>query len=401
MERPDNVSEQDQALERLRHLRITCNEREFLRCVGTGDLEVVKLMLSAGIRPSARDDAGDPAIVIAAMGGHDEVVDCLLNAGVSTAALVEGLRKKTKRKDMWDKLASVSAIATVISGLLIAGVGGLFTYFYNQAQLKLSGEQVKRDTAVKDVDAVDKMLPYLSGEDQNAKKTALLALSALTDTTFASQLAQLYPSEGSTSAVIAMATAPASSPEDRRVALEATAKLLEANRQWIVKVTSDTKSGSYFGSGFLDASGRVITADDIVEDDNSHLALAPNAIHVETASREELVAMKIEIDKNKHLANVLLEKPQRGGLKPRAETPLAGERIVAFGFLQEAADVVPFVGTIVAVQPDRLDVTYSTGKKTLSGAGGGPVFSSNGNVIGLVYHNEGRGVHEVIRVSPE
>lgn len=90
------------------------------------------------------------------------------------------------RKDRWDRLG---AIAPIISAVIIASGGAWFTAIYNQQQLKLQ-----------EIQTIEKFFPHLTG-DEKSKRAAILAISSLTDAKLASNVAAIYASEGTVSAL--------------------------------------------------------------------------------------------------------------------------------------------------------------------------------------------------------
>ena len=92
----------------------------------------------------------------------------------------------TIRKDRWDRLG---AIAPILSAIIIASGGAWFTTIYNQQQLKLQ-----------EIQTIEKFFPHLTG-DEKSKKAAILAISSLTDAKLASNVAAIYASEGTVSAL--------------------------------------------------------------------------------------------------------------------------------------------------------------------------------------------------------
>lgn len=90
------------------------------------------------------------------------------------------------RKDRWDR---VGAVAPILSAIIIASGGAWFTTIYNQQQLKLQ-----------EIQTIEKFFPHLTG-DEKSKKAAILAISSLTDAKLASNVAAIYASEGTVSAL--------------------------------------------------------------------------------------------------------------------------------------------------------------------------------------------------------
>jgi len=112
-------------------------------------------------------------------------------------------------KDLWDKLA---ALTPLITGIAISGTGLFFAYTTNQAQLKLQETQT-----------IEKLIPHLIGSEQE-KKAAIIAMSSLADTKTAAKFAELFPSEGTASALKSIARSANTKSGDRVIATRALAK---------------------------------------------------------------------------------------------------------------------------------------------------------------------------------
>lgn len=94
---------------------------------------------------------------------------------------------KSKGKDRWDKLAILS---TFLSSIVIAAVGISFTNAYKAREVRVSEAQV-----------IEKLVPYLSGTNEGAKKGALLAAATLGNNEMAARLGALYASPGTIEAL--------------------------------------------------------------------------------------------------------------------------------------------------------------------------------------------------------
>lgn len=117
---------------------------------------------------------------------------------------------KKPSKDIWDKL---QAIAPIISGLLMFGMAGYFTWSYNQQQLRLQ-----------EIQTIEKFIPHLMSNEKS-KKAAILAISSLTNTEFAARFASIFASPGTVSALKSIATT--GTTTERTIATEALAKALD------------------------------------------------------------------------------------------------------------------------------------------------------------------------------
>lgn len=114
------------------------------------------------------------------------------------------------QKDFWDKVA---ALAPAISGLLIFGAGWLFTYAYNEQQLRLQ-----------EVQTIEKFIPHLMGSEPS-KKAAILAISSLTNPELAARFASIFASSGTVSALQSIAES--GDQHEKKVATKALAIALE------------------------------------------------------------------------------------------------------------------------------------------------------------------------------
>src|SRR5579871_2482326 len=116
-----------EARERLQDLGVPFSEDSFFDHLDTGDTEIVTLLLSAGIRATARNKEDVSAVVVASKAGRTEVVRMLLERGALLEDVVKAIHSRSKERDVWEKLSSVAPVATIASGLIVAAVGGWFT----------------------------------------------------------------------------------------------------------------------------------------------------------------------------------------------------------------------------------------------------------------------------------
>lgn len=82
--------------------------------------------------------------------------------------------EKTQGKDGWDKLGA-------LSGLLIALVGGLFSYLYSHEQSRQSQISENHQTKLEEVQTVGTFMQYLVGNDEASKSIALSEVENLLD----------------------------------------------------------------------------------------------------------------------------------------------------------------------------------------------------------------------------
>lgn len=93
------------------------------------------------------------------------------------------------KRDFWDKLSLFSG---VISAIVIALVGGIFTYLYNQRQLELNEIQKKQEHLVSQAKTTADLIAHLASEDQRKRKTALVIISVLGNPQLSANLAAIY-----------------------------------------------------------------------------------------------------------------------------------------------------------------------------------------------------------------
>ena len=101
------------------------------------------------------------------------------------AEILERLKRGSK-KDIWDKLA---VMLPLLSGLLIAAVGGYFTYIYDshsRAQeeriRELQQRQLEIEISNKGLERIDRLMPLINGlesKDESQRALAKMKLEVL------------------------------------------------------------------------------------------------------------------------------------------------------------------------------------------------------------------------------
>jgi uncharacterized protein len=123
---------------------------------------------------------------------------------------------KPRGKDRWDKF---SALSTFVSSVLIAAIGLWFTTSYTRQQGKKDEDAKAQQNQISKVQVIAQLMPFLTGSEQN-KQYALVAISALGDTSLAARIASLTPTQGSATALRSISESGATE-EDRKIATEA------------------------------------------------------------------------------------------------------------------------------------------------------------------------------------
>ena len=247
---------------------------------------------------------------------------------------IEKLAAK-KPRDVWGKL---EVFGSLISSVLIASVGLLFTYMYQSAQDKdrrLLREQQDRHeierSKVRELELVAKLLPQLGSSDESVRKQSFLTIKALGNANLMAQLALNDPSDGARAALQAVALSPQSTAEDRATATQA----LEQIREWdaaivasasdaVVRVSARRDGSHRHGSGFVwSSSDRIVTC--------LHVVIGGGDIRVTTRDRAyEATVERVHVDAN--LALLRVKEPLDAIPLPTSDfNQTVGERLLIIG----------------------------------------------------------------------
>jgi hypothetical protein len=400
------------------------SEEQFLRQVRGGNKEVVELFLLAGVSPNAALDS-ETALSVAAKAGHKEIAGALLKAGADPLDLVEGLQPREKSKDLWDKLGSLSGMFTLLSSLLIAGVGWYFTNAYNDRQLQLTKAQALRDQESKDyqnrlaeLQAVEKLLPHLE-KDESSKRAALIALSILATPKLAARFAEVYGGQGSIDALTQIAKANSGSPNSPAVsaltslaaqekghakpASEALASVLQGKERSIVQFGVNNRS---FCNGFVvDAlRGWIVTAGYCLHGSDEGTP-QQSTVHLWNGIGARIRDSKLS-DHNL-LAFVRVDPTSLGQLNLSSIDFRTGDNVTKLAFdlgSKEPSDQLRVaLGRITEVGPMKfagagagglsgkgIRVVLPSGNEGAQGTAGAPLFDSEGNVACMTYQGDDR-----------
>ena len=115
---------------------------------------------------------------------------------ILTEILKELKSQGGQRKDFWDRFSTISVF---LSTVVIAGLGSYFTYTFNERQGIREHQTQVHQAKILEMQTVEKFIPHLTG-DEKTKEIALLALTTLGSSEFATKFSQLSPSEGSEAA---------------------------------------------------------------------------------------------------------------------------------------------------------------------------------------------------------
>jgi len=320
------------------------------------------------------------------------------------------LLARSNRKDVWDKITASAGILSFVSGILIAGVGGYFTYSYNQRQIDLNRNQVNRDGATKEqankvleLEAIQKLIPVLTSTDEKGKAAALVAIQDLAHPELAAHLAELFKGQGGIQYL--QQAASSSNPREKQVAVKALSSIASGGntpdsrlasralsdvfagtRQSVVRVESqrtDAISGSVTlvsGSGvILTRDGYILTSGHLAGPSGSQLTLK-----ITTVFGQVYKPVVVAIDP---VSTMALLKVDGVGLHPAHITtaPIeVGSDAIGIGYALGNSTETAFVGHVA-----RFDGKYIYFDNPLAaGVTGGPLLGNNGDVIGLMYGTE-------------
>jgi hypothetical protein len=166
--------------------------------------------------------------------GKKPVLEAVLK---SLGQLTEVMKSRPadRPKDKWDK---VNALSPFVTGLIVAVVGGLFTFnesrrneILKRQEIAEGDRQAAQDTVTKEHQArilelqtIAQLMPYLTSKNENSKQVAITAIKALSNTSLAIELAALNRSPGTISAVRQIATH-STNDTDRKLAQAALVEL--------------------------------------------------------------------------------------------------------------------------------------------------------------------------------
>jgi len=114
-------------------------------------------------------------------------------------------------KDFWEKFSSIS---TFLSTVLVALVGGFFTYTFNH-------REAEHQRSIQETQTVAQLMPYLTSNDQNTRRTAFMAVKVLQDTKLMADLAAADSSSLGAREALREVAFHANNAEDRNIALKA------------------------------------------------------------------------------------------------------------------------------------------------------------------------------------
>lgn len=156
--------------------------------------------------------------------------------------------KEKRGKDRWDKFAAMS---TFLSSVVIALLGIYFTHTYRTAEAERLRIQQERQNQLNELEAIAKFMPYLTGDNEDAKVTAITSIRALAGVRIATVIAELHPSRASARALEVLAAAPRTTPGERELIQSATEHVYDnlPSREILYVTNRKPQAGSRVGFG--------------------------------------------------------------------------------------------------------------------------------------------------------
>jgi len=311
---------------------------------------------------------------------------------VSTAApippleeRVETLEQEIKRledsktKDVWDKLNAVSGL---ISGGLVAAIGIVATYLYNERQRKNAETQKQREIAILQVQTVQSFMPQLQSGQPKEIEAALLAITALGNAKLATELADIYRGEGAISALSKIA---ASSNREAAEQAEKSLEVLFNSLTDTVALVSSSKGGAYGSGFFVGQDGLCVTFGYVIADQADIIVTFRNVKYkaqlVSSYSKEGLVLLRVE-----NGSFPVLPIPEKVQVESGEEVFVLGRDLRAWSF--SSGEVDGFL--IEEPSGERL---IKVKVKVSRGYGGAPVINRRSEVVGIVASTDREGIY--------
>jgi S1-C subfamily serine protease len=156
-------------------------------------------------------------------------------------------------KDIWDKISAVSGL---VSGLLIAIIGGIATFVYRERERNAEEATKNRELSVQQVQTIQSFMPQLQSGNEKAVEAALLAITALGNSKLATDLATLYRTEGAAVALSKIASGP-----NRVAAQQAEQSLQNVFVLWNSAIVIVASEGVTCAGFIFRSEGYIITTD--------------------------------------------------------------------------------------------------------------------------------------------
>ena len=384
----------DRARQRLSDLAIAVSEENFFKFIERGDREVVELFLDLGADPNTCGPGQKAAVVVAVEAGHKDLARLLLARGASPEPLFS---KSSSTKDKWDKLTASSGVLTFISSILIAAVGGYFTYAYNQRQIDLNHTQAAHDADAKEqankvleLDAVQKMIPNLTSDKEEAKGIALIALQNLAHQKLSNDVAILIKGKGSVQYL--QQAAASNNPDAKRLAVQALSAIATSGTSADAQLASQALSTVFQNAGAsvvrvietkdgeeVIHTGTIISGDGYILTTDADTK-SSQSIAVISRSNTRFAARIVSSDPQIGLVILKVDATGLRALPLTTNVPTLGSEVIAIGYRPELNEPMALIGVVARIDERGI---YFNGEIGLGG-GGRPLVNAVGEVVGIV-----------------
>lgn len=292
--------------------------------------------------------------------------------------------KETKEKDTWDKISIVSGF---LSSVIIALIGIYFTESYRRIQAKKEAALNEQELKVKEVETVEKFIPFLTGTEVQ-QEYAILAIQALGNTDLAIKLTKLYQSKGAVNALTKIENA--SSKEDRIKAQKALSEIFDSLKYSLVKIIASWKGKLQFsGNGFyVSNNGHIVTMNYVIQSHDKNILDIVVENYVGSKPKIERIIPSENFDNG--LGIIYTDNSKSTPLTISHEKVGLNQKIFVSGFSDSKKSMFHYSGEVVGVMEDFYDIKANVGKyRELAGS---PVFNNQGHLIGIIstYNSESK-----------
>ncbi len=277
--------------------------------------------------------------------------------------------KNAKKKDNWD---IVSIISGFFSSVIIAGLGIYFTWNYRKIQEEKEAAINLQQLKVKEVEIVEKFIPYLTGTEEQ-QEYSILAIKALGNTDLALELTTLYRSKGAVNALSKIEKT--SSEPDRVKAQNALSIMFDSLKYSIVKIKSD---GKFIGSGFyISDQGHALSMNYMLDGSMGDISLENYG-----GTIPQITNLEFSAD-NTGLGLIHTSQNNTSPLTLSNDKVSLNQQVFISGFTDSRTSMFHYSGEVVGIGEDEFEVTANIPLNGI-GLGGSPVFDNQGMLIGVL-----------------
>jgi S1-C subfamily serine protease len=300
---------------------------------------------------------------------------------------------KHPEKDAWDKLTAVS---TLISGVLVAFIGFYATNLYDRNSKQSEEADRRRGLIAVELQTVEKFFPHLISKDETERQGAIQLISTLANRDIAAKVAQIFVGPGARAALTKIA---AESPESQSKVKDALTDLYKNFSPAAAQIKVSCETGimifrKWVGNALIvTKNGFALTSGHLFGKDCNEGTLTIDLIRPGLPS---LPAKLVKRDTGLDLALIRLPEGIYQPIKIGADDPIRiGDAVTVLGYQSEGSSFLSVVaGTAVAFSDNgrRIDLSRSLS----AGLSGAPMINSQGEAVGILLESD-RGVGVLIR----